>query len=283
MEEGFFEDGGPKIRWQARRKAGARAAVAIVHGYGEHAGRYEELAVELGRAGLDTFLLDLRGHGLSGGARGHISRFEDYLEDLERLVEMARESGPERLFLFGHSLGGLIVLRYLERGAKAEGAIISAPFLKLAFEPPAWKRAAAKVLEGILPSLPVPSGIEPEQLTRDEARRAEVRADPLYFKTATAGWFAEIDRAQREVFAEAGAIRLPLLGLLPLADSIADPKATEAFWERLGSEDRQLVRFEESYHEILNELPPLRERAYALIRGWLEDKLAAGVARAGPG
>lgn len=277
MEEGFFEGPGPRIHWQAHRVSGSRAAVAIVHGYGEHAGRYLELVQALGNGGFDCFLLDLRGHGLSEGPRGHVDRFEDYLFDLDRLVEKAR-GASERLFLFGHSLGGLILLRYLQEGGEADGAIVSAPYLKLAFEPPAWKRKAATILERFFPRLPIPSGLRPEMLTRDPERRAEAEADPLYFTSTTAGWFAQANRAQREVLARAGAIRLPILGLLPLADSIADPRATEAFWAELGSQDRELVRFEESYHEVLNEVPPLRQRALACIRDFLAARLDARAA-----
>lgn len=269
-------EAGPELRIhrQVHRVPGARAAVVIVHGYGEHAGRYAELVDELGRAGLSAYLLDLRGHGRSGGPRGHVDRFEDYLGDLDRLVADAREE-EERLFLFGHSLGGLIVLRYLQEGGRAAGAIVSAPYLRLAFEPPPWKRAFAGLLERLLPRLPIPSGLTPAMLTRDEARRAEVEADPLYFTTTTAGWYAQATRAQREAVARAAAIRLPILGLLPLADRVADPRATEAFWTRLGSEDRELVRFEASYHEILNERPPIRRRALGRIRAWIEARLEA--------
>lgn len=278
MEEGFFTGEGPRIHWQAHRVEGARAAVVLVHGYGEHAGRYQELAEELGRGGCDAYLLDLRGHGLSEGPRGHVERFEDYLLDLDRLVEKARASGLP-LFAFGHSLGGLILLRYLQEGGRASGAIVSAPYLRLAFEPPPWKRWAAGILRALLPRLPIPSGLRPEMLTRDEERRAAVRADPLYFTTTTAGWFFEASRAQQEAFAKAPRVELPILGLLPTEDRVADPKATIAFWEALGAADRQLVRFEGCYHEIVNEPLAIRERAFDLIRSWIDEHLVAAGAR----
>src|SRR5690606_7600143 len=102
-------------------------------------------------------------------------------------------------------------------------AIVSAPYLQLAFTPPAWKRMAAGLLRLLMPRLPIDSGIRAENLTRDEARRDEVRADPLYFTTTTAGWFFEASRAQEEARAKAAAIELPILGILPTADRIADP------------------------------------------------------------
>lgn len=280
MEEGFFEGSEPRIHWQAHAVEGAAAAVAIVHGYGEHGGRYMELFRALGEAELSCFLLDLRGHGLSKGARGHVARFEDYLEDLGRLVEMARSSS-DRVFLLGHSLGGLVTLRYLLEDAAFAGAVVSAPYLRLAFEPPSWKLALAGWLRRLAPRLPISSGLRHEMLTRDPDRLAQVKADPLYFTTTTAGWFFEALRAQEEVRARAAEIRLPLLGLVPLADPVVDPRATLEFFERVGSEDRRLVRFEGALHEVFNEVPEIRGPAVAAVRDWILERAGRGAARAG--
>jgi alpha-beta hydrolase superfamily lysophospholipase len=280
MEEGFFEGRGPRIHWQAHPVDGADAAVAIVHGYGEHAGRYLELVRVLEQAGLSCFLLDLRGHGLSEGARGFAARFEDYLADLGRLVERARSSS-DRVFLLGHSLGGLVVLRYLLEDPAFEGAIVSAPYLRLAFAPPSWKLALAGVLRRLAPRLPIPSGLRYEMLTRDAERLAQVKADSLYFTTTTAGWYFEALRAQEEVRARAAEIRLPILGLLPTADPVVDPRATQEFFERIGSEDRRLVRFEGARHEVFNEIPEVREPAIAAVRDWILERAGRGAVRAG--
>ncbi len=278
MEEGFFTGSGPRIRWEVHRVAGARAALVVVHGYGEHAGRYRELAEAVGKAGVEAYLFDLRGHGRSEGSRGWVRRFEDYLDDLDRVVGLARDAGLP-VFAFGHSLGGLILLRYAQEGGEVEGAIVSAPYLRLAFAPPAWKRWSARVLRVLAPRLPIPSGMRPKMLTRDEARRAAVHEDPLHFTIATAGWYFEAERAQKETFARAGRIRLPLLGLLPTADPVADPEATAAFWEAVRSEDRRLVRFEGCLHEVLNELPAERTRALDLVRDWIAERLVGGAIR----
>lgn len=278
MEEGFFE-GVPRIHWQAHAVQGARAAVVVVHGYGEHAGRYLELVRRLGDAGLSCYLADLRGHGLSEGARGHATGFDDYLSDLERVVAMAREAS-DRVFLLGHSMGGLLVLRLLLRDGAFEGAILSAPYLRLGFSPSRWKLVLGRVLARIAPRLRIPSGLRHEMLTRDAERLARVKADPLCFTTTTAGWYFAANAAQEEVLARAAEIRVPLLVLLPTADPVADPRATEEFFARLGSEDRRLLRYEGALHEVFNEIPEVREAALDSVRDWILERLGGQVVRA---
>jgi len=278
MEEGFFE-GTPRIHWQAHAVQGAPAAVVVVHGYGEHAGRYLELVRRLGEAGLSCYLADLRGHGLSDGARGHVARFADYLADLQPLVAMAR-AASERVFLLGHSMGGLVVLRLLLEDAGFDGAVVSAPYLRLGFEPPAWKLALGRVLSRLAPRLPMPSGLRPEMLTRDPERLARVKADPLWFPTTTAGWYFEALAVQREVLARAPEIRLPVLFLLPTADPVVDPRTTKEFFDRLGAEDRRLLRYEGALHEVFNEIPEVREAALSAVRDWILERTGRPAIRA---
>ncbi|MFW6206258.1 MAG: alpha/beta fold hydrolase, partial [Gemmatimonadota bacterium] len=139
------------------------AVLLLVHGLFEHSRRYDELGRALAHDGIATFAMDLRGHGQSGGRRGHVPRFDRFLDDLERFHRQVAASHPGvPPFLLGHSMGGLIVLRYLQqRGPDVVGAVISAPWLGTAVEVPAWQRVLAAVMDRVLPILPFPSDLAP--------------------------------------------------------------------------------------------------------------------------
>ena len=129
---------GLDLFWQRYRPEAPRATVAVLHGGGDHSGRYPGLTAALVRAGMEVALLDFRGHGRSGGARWHVMRFEEYLEDLEVFLERVRaDAAGRRLFLVGHSQGGLIAARWgLDPMRPVAGVVLSSPWLRLAFEPP---------------------------------------------------------------------------------------------------------------------------------------------------
>ena len=130
-----------------------RAAVLVVHGWSEHAGRYAWVGARLREAGFATYVADLRGHGRSGGRRSHLSRFSQLLGDLQafRRVVRARSDAPQ--VLLGHDFGALVVLRYLETQPTVPpaAAIVSAPLLAPALAPTRWKRLAADFLGEIWP------------------------------------------------------------------------------------------------------------------------------------
>lgn len=265
--DGYLE--GTGIHWSAVEPKDPVASLALVHGYGDHGGRYGPLVDRLASSGIATFLVDLRGHGRSEGRRGYVRRFEDYLDEVEEIVRLAAGASPW-VFLLGHSFGGLLVLRYLlERREAVQGAVLSAPFLALAFEPPGWKVALGKALRAVAPWASIPSGITPEMLTSDPTLRREAEEDPLFFTTTTPGWYFEAIRAQGEVMERAKEIRVPLLGLVPLGDPVASPTATTAFFERVGSADRRLVPFPGALHEVFNEVPTFREEAFREVTEWI--------------
>lgn len=264
-------DGGPDLHWKALAPKDAAADVVIVHGYGDHGGRYRSLAEHLLGEGIATWRVDLRGHGRSGGRRGDVERFDDYLTDLEGVIALARRNGPRPLFLLGHSHGGLVVLRHLleSKDASVAGAILSAPYLGLAFEPPRWKVALGDLLRHVVPSAPIPSGLDPSLLTSDPDKRRETEEDPLFFETATPRWFHWVRRIQADVLQRGGELHLPLLVLQPFADPVVAQAATEAFFGSVASDDKELVTFPEALHEVFSERPPIRERAEQVVAGWI--------------
>ncbi|HEY0839972.1 MAG TPA: alpha/beta hydrolase [Vulgatibacter sp.] len=267
---------GTSLHW---RRIGGRhpaADVIFVHGYGEHAGRYLELFEFLCADGsLCVHAFDLRGHGRSDGRPAYVERFDDYLRDVDALVERIR-GGDRPLFVIGHSLGGLIVARWLEeRWGEVAGAVFASPYLRLALTPPRIKVAAARALGMLVPWLPVSSGLDVDGLTRDPEWQVATEQDPLYRTIATPRWFEESNGAQALAVAGAPSIRAPSLVLVPEDDPIASPAAGRAFFDSLGAADKRLVTFPGARHELFHELPETRREAFEATRSWIRAHLAS--------
>lgn len=239
-----------------------RGLVVVTHGYAEHGGRYREVAHVLVREGVAVLTYDCRGHGRSSGQRGHVDRFDDYLDDLDAAIAWGRGECASvgltdpRLVLLGHSHGALIVLRALtdaQRASGARAAVLSSPFLGLRLKVSPVKRIGGKVVARVYPSLTLSNEIKIEDLTSDEGKLAERRADTLCHGEATAGWFNEATAAQEFVHEHAHAIQVPTLWLVGGADPIADPARSQAVAARVRGgtvEYHDLVGLK---HEVLNE------------------------------
>jgi alpha-beta hydrolase superfamily lysophospholipase len=253
-----------------------RADIVIVHGYAEHAGRYAELVAALTAAGFACHLIELRGHGRSGGVRGYVRRFGDYLDDLDLFLQRIGEIQPlgssaVPRILVGHSLGGLISLAYVLRRPDAFAALaVSSPFLYPAIEAPALKVWLASIIARLAPTHLMKSEIASRWLSHDPAVVAAYDRDPFVFKTLSPHWFFEIRQAQEDLLARAGEIRLPALFLLGEDDHIADPTRSRQVFERLGSAEKQLVAYPGFFHEILNEVE--RARVVRDLLGWLDQR-----------
>ncbi len=136
--------------------------VGVVHGLGEHSGRYAELAQWLNRAGYRVLAFDHRGHGLTAGIRGHVADYSLFADDISCLTDRLATVGPSLpSYLFGHSLGGNLVLNYvLRRAPTLAGLVISSPLLEPTTHPSFLKRAAAQVLDRVWPSFTLPTRIK---------------------------------------------------------------------------------------------------------------------------
>ena len=251
-----------------------RANLLLVHGFAEHRKRYRGLAAELAGAGYAVHLFDLRGHGESGGRRGHVERFADYRGDLARVAAAVLPApdeagaGPPAVLL-GHSLGGLIALdAVLRRPEPFRGLALSSPFLASAFRLPPFVRAVAGATARLLPEADFPAALDPEGLSRDPEVVRRYREDPLVLRRLTAAWLGAVLDAQAEVFERAGELRLPVLLLLGGADPVADPARGRALFERLAANPANRLEVYEGFsHEVFNELG--RERVVADLLEWL--------------
>jgi alpha-beta hydrolase superfamily lysophospholipase len=249
-----------------------RAAVAMVHGVGEHAGRYGALHAALAGAGFAVGAADLRGFGRSPGIRGHIERWDDYRADTAAIVALAGSLAPGRpLFLFGHSMGGLIVLDFaLHRPQGLAGVVASGPALVPAGVRRPLLEAAAKLLSVLAPRRTVELGIDPDGLSTDPAAVAAYLADPLVHGRVSMRWGAEILRTMAATRERAAAFPLPLLLLHGALDPINAPAGSSAFHEACGHPDRTLRLYAASRHEVHHDVD---RRAFErdLLR-WLRER-----------
>jgi alpha-beta hydrolase superfamily lysophospholipase len=263
-------------RLALRREAAtgpARGALVLLHGFGDHSGRYAELAGWLAERGVSVFALDQRGHGRSPGRRGHVSRFAQYLSDVAALRRLVAGEVAAPQVLLGHSFGGCVALRYVEtEPERLAGTIVSSPLLATAMRVPAWKRALARALVDLRPGLAVATGIDLAQLSTDPGVGQAARSDPLYHRVMTPRAYRELVQAQAAIVADGALIRVPLLFLLAGDDRIVSRPAAEAFARSL-SGDVTVKVYDGFFHEVFNE--PRRAQVYADLEPWLDNVLGA--------
>lgn len=272
---GTFEGiGRLRLQYRSWEIPAPKAAVVFVHGFSDHSGRYESFAETLAAFGMSTFAFDLRGHGQSDGRRGYVPRFEVYLQELDRFRQEVQGLVASEcpLFLVGHSMGGLIALRYLEEfESPFRGGIIVSPWLGTAMPVPRWKVLLATLLNRVLPSLPVPAGIKAEHLCHDPAVVNGYREDPLVHDTMTPRLFTEASSAMALAHRRSDRIRVPLLFLIAGNDQIVDAPRAIRFARSLHG-DVTIRVFDGLYHEILFE--PDRGPVLETLRQWIAEKLA---------
>lgn len=274
--ESFFNgvDGGQMFYqyWRPDGGAGARAAIAVCHGLGEHGGRYQYLAEAMVARQFCVYALDHRGHGRSEGQRGHVDRWEVLREDLHTFVGIVRQQEPgQPLFLFGHSLGGLIALDYaLAHPRGLQGVIASAPaVLQTAISP--VKVSLAKMLSRLTPTLSMQTGLDPAGISRDPVEVQHYQQDPLVHDVGTTRLGAESFAAQDRTLAAAGNFNLPLLLVHGEDDFLIPVLASRSFYERAGSADKELILYPGGYHESHNDIH--REQYFDDLAVWIENHL----------
>jgi alpha-beta hydrolase superfamily lysophospholipase/molecular chaperone GrpE (heat shock protein) len=270
-EAGTLRGGdGLRLEYRVWRAPAESAALVLVHGLGDHAGRYADFGQALAQSGISTWALDLRGHGRSGGRRGHMPSFDTVLHDVElfRGEVGARAGAGTPLFLFGHSMGGLIAVRYLqEYGARFRGAVIASPWLATAMAVPQWKVLAGRVLSRVLPALPIRHGLHTGHLSRDAEVVRAYNDDPLVHGVITPRAFAEISAAMDLVPQRSERLALPLLFLLAGDDRIVDTRHALTFARAIDAPDVSIEVYPGHYHELINEVE--RHRVYRQVATWI--------------
>jgi acylglycerol lipase len=277
-QEGFFtgvQDAG--LYYQGWLPDGeAKAVLFIVHGLGEHSGRYMNVVNRFVPEGYAVYGIDHLGHGRSEGQRLMVERFADYTEPLNAMFAMIRGWQPGKpVFLVGHSMGGLIGARYLTAHQTGlAGAVLSGP----AIRPPGNIPKAVILLGRILSFLIPRMGLVPlraAEVSRDPAVVEAYLADPLVCKEKiTARLGAEMLGAMERIREEAGRISLPLLIVQGGEDKLVDPTGARLLYDAVSSIDKKLIVYDGLYHEVFNE--PEHDRVLADVEAWLEAHLPAG-------
>jgi alpha-beta hydrolase superfamily lysophospholipase len=274
-EGGFRAAGGPELFYRVREPDGPpRAALVLVHGFGEHSGRYRGLAEPLSRHGIRVYGFDHRGHGRSPGPRGHIDAWSDYRQDTHAALALATDQGPGLpLFLYGHSMGALVVLDYVLRhpDSRLDGVIVSsAPIDPAGVGSPTLVRIV-RILSRLWPTVPLRLGLDTTAISSDEAVVRAYRADPLVHGRITPRWGVESMAALDFVRQHAAGITRPILFVHGQLDRLHRAEGVQRFSERVGSPDRQVLVLPGAFHEPHNDRAA-PELAAAVAR-WISERI----------
>ena len=257
--------------WPLEKGKSLRGVVILVHGLGEHAGRYDALARRLNGWGFAVRGFDQYGHGESGGPRGGLPTDTRLLDDLTDIVDSTR-AGMRRktpLILLGHSMGGLVAARFAALGMRPiEGLVLSSPALDPGLNP--VQKLLLALLPKIAPNLRVGNGLDASLISHDPAVVAAYRADKLVHDRVSGRLARFIADAGPATVALAPSWQVPTLLLYAGADKLVNPAGSRAF---AAAAPKQLVSahcFETLYHEIFNELKS--EPVFAELRKWLDAR-----------
>lgn len=248
-----------------------RAVVLVAHGLGEHISRYDNLVNHIVPRGYAVYGLDHQGHGKSEGQRIYVDRFQIYLDDLKTFFDMVRKENPNlKIFLLGHSMGGLIATAYtLQHQQELAGLIVSAPLLKPGDSVSGGTIMAARILSALAPRMGV-QALDSTYLSRDRSVVEAYDKDPLVYRgKVTARLGSELFSTMAKVEPQMPSITLPLLIMQGTADKLVSREGSKLLFAKAGSKDKTLKLYEGFYHEIFNEKE--RDQVFADLDPWLDS------------
>lgn len=231
--------------------ASPKGVICLVHGMGEHINRYEGLAQKLNEAGWAVLGYDQPGHGRTSGARGHVGSYDLLLDEVDVLLLKAKEkySGLP-VFLYGHSMGGNVVLNYLlRRNPDVKGAIVTSPWLRLPQPPPAIKYYPGLIMRKIFPKFTESTALDTKAISRDAAVVAAYEADPLVHDKISTAFFFGCYEAAKYALDHASELKKPVLLMHGTADKLTAFSGSEEFAAKAG----KMVKFipwKDAYHEL---------------------------------
>ncbi len=252
-----------------------KALIVLVHGLGDHTGRFARVGKVMTEAGYVLAGFDLRGHGKSGGARGHASSLEAFMQDIRQFVQLMKQRYPDLpQFLYGHSLGGLLSLAYaIQYGAGFKGVMVTSAGLRSALQEQKAKVAMVRLLGSILPAMTMPSGLDPATISRDPDVVQAYINDPLVHYSTSLGFGKAALNAIDLCFARAGQFPAPLLIMHGKADKLTYPSGSEEFAKLVDAAgcDVTLKLWDDLYHELHNE--PEKMEVFKFMVEWLDKHL----------
>lgn len=269
-EDTFLGTGDLKLFYQTwQPDQAARAVLVIVHGLGEHGGRYMNLVNHLVPKGFAIYAFDQRGYGRSPGKKGFINSWSEYREDVRTFVELVREQEGERpFFIMGHSMGGCVTCDYvLHYPDGLSGVILSAPAVGT-LDIPKVQAALSPVLSSITPSLAVPTNLDATAVSRDTAVVDAYKNDPYVHDKGTPRFGVEFPKTAVYCMDHAAEFQPPLLMIHGDADRLVNIEQTKIFFEKVTQPDKKLIIYEGGYHESHNDTH--YAQVVVDIENWLE-------------
>lgn len=270
---------GTWLHWQGWEAPSARGVLAVVHGLGEHSGRYRRLAQAMVARGWSCWAVDLRGMGRSDGRRGHIDRWSQWIEDAAAFYDLvAGESASGEVVPLGHSFGGVVVASAVLAGAiHPRRFVLSNPAFRLRLQVPAWKVVLGRAASRAWPTLALSNEVDPTSISRDPQVVEAYRRDPLVHDRISARLYAEWLDASTRVLSRAEDLTVPFLLILSGSDRVVDAQASAELSRRADCDS--LVRtYQDSYHEPFNDLGS--DRVFSDLAGWLQGQTAVDLGRA---
>ncbi len=258
--------------WQADDTTTAKAVICLIHGMGEHSGRYKHVAQFFVNHGYAVIACDLRGHGQSEGKRGHVTSYQILLDQVDRtLAEAGKRFPGEPKFIYGHSMGGNIVVNHaLERKPLVEGVVASAPWLTLPNPPTKGQVRLAKFANFFGGSLTQPNKLPLDKLSRDKSVAVAYEADPLVHDQVSGRLFLTCFQQAQKAMDNAATLSIPMLLMHGTADELTGYDGSREFAKKAGD----MATYKEwagFYHEIHNEPEKMEVLQYAL--DWMEKQL----------
>ncbi|WP_290976756.1 alpha/beta hydrolase [Herbaspirillum sp.] len=247
---------------------GATGAVQMVHGLGEHGGRYAALARLFGEAGLSVRICDHRGHGNSDGRRGTLARSDDLLRDLKLAFDDFTRRTQRVPILFGHSMGGLVAARFATGGFSPVRALaLSSP--ALALDMLGWQKLLLAVSSRVAPGYALPTSLPASRLSHDPEQVQAYRSDPLNHGKIAPRMLNFMLDAMQQAARDAGRFAQPVLMQVAGDDAFVAPRGSRAFFDALPENRKTMHWYATAYHEIFNEEPGIRAQAQNDLRQWL--------------
>jgi lysophospholipase len=267
-------DDGLELYWQSWQPPGEPEGVLVfVHGLADHSGRYLNPVRHFVARGWTCLGFDYRGHGKSPGPRVHVNSFDEFLSDLSEGHRLGHIRHPEsKIFLVGHSQGGLLTILYAESNPDfLDGVVVSSPFLGIHpdSKPSVFLQGTSRFVSKITPRMMFASGVDPANISRDPEVVQAYVDDPLVSDQVSARWATSVTDAQKKALAEASLMTIPTLVMQAGADRLVDPEATRTWVASAPGDLVEYVEWDDYSHELFNEPLLERKRVFDTMERWL--------------
>ena len=259
---------GTRLAYRTWPVSGANITFAVVHGLGEHSGRYERFARGMAKHGMEVYALDLRGHGQSAGQRGHVDSWSQWVDDAASFIGHVEGKAANEVVPLGHSFGGAVLLSTVLAGRlpRSRRFVVSSPALIAKVAVPGWKISLGNFTSGIAPRLSLSNEVDPKAVSRIPEVVEAYRSDPLVHSKISSRTFTEWQKATKDILARAEEIKQPFLIVAGADDQLIDPQGSEALHAK-AAKLSELHILSGRYHEPFNDLGD--EEVYRLIADWL--------------